>query len=108
MIVQLTVAAILTTGLLGAGKGPEGSETEPCCEQCECSPVVIRVFEGRELDEQRRANYKIYCDALDELWKEYRAAGSTPAAFKIYQVKASELKRDYVDADPYFVPIYND
>ena len=52
--------------------------------------VVQRVFERRAEDNDRRVAWNAYCRQLDELWSAYRAAGSTPAAFRAYLAAAAQ------------------
>lgn len=68
------------------------------------SPVV-RVFERRTEDAERRANWNAYCRELDQLWAQYRAAGSTPEAWRVYVGSVDQAKLRYISADPYYVPI---
>ena len=68
-------------------------------------PPVVRVFERRAEDAERRVNWNAYCRELDQLWLQYRAAGSTPEAWRAYVVAADQAKLRYVSADPYLVPI---
>ena len=49
--------------------------------------------------------WNAYCRQLDDLWAAYRAAGSTPAAFRTYLAAAGQAKRRYVFADPYLAPV---
>jgi hypothetical protein len=66
---------------------------------------TIRVFERRGEDRDRRMAWEAYCKELDQLWAAYRAAGSTPVAWKAYNDAASQAKRRYVYQDPYLMPI---
>lgn len=66
---------------------------------------VVRVFEQRPIDDYRRAAWCRYCAVLDIYWAEYRASGSTPAAFDLYRQKAKAAKRAYVYQDPYYVAV---
>jgi hypothetical protein len=68
-------------------------------------PPVIRVFERRAEDAERRANWNAYCRELDQLWLQYRASGSTPEAWRSYVAAADQAKLRYVSNDPYLVPI---
>ena len=69
---------------------------------------TIRIFERRSEDLDRRILWQAYCQELDQLWAEYRAAGSTPAAWRIYVAAAGQAKRRYVFRDPYLAPIVDD
>jgi hypothetical protein len=68
-------------------------------------PPVVRVFERRAEDAERRASWNAYCRELDQLWQQYRAAGSTREAWRSYVAAADQAKLRYVSDDPYFVPI---
>jgi hypothetical protein len=69
---------------------------------------TIRVFERRAEDTDRKLAWVNYCRELDQLWSEYRAAGSTPAAWRVYVDAAGQAKRRYVFGDPYLAPIVDD
>ena len=66
---------------------------------------TIRRFERYEEDNERRLAWNAYCKELDVLWAKYRAAGSTPEAFKAYQNAALTAKRHYVYQDPYHTAV---
>lgn len=66
---------------------------------------TIRTFERRDEDEARESNWDSYVRELDDLWREYRRAGSTVRAWKRYQREAYQAKRRFVYNDPYFAPI---
>lgn len=69
---------------------------------------TIRVFERRAEDTDRKLAWVAYTRELDQLWLEYRAAGSTPAAWRAYVDAAGQAKRRYVIGDPYLAPIVDD
>jgi hypothetical protein len=69
---------------------------------------TIRVFERRAEDTDRKIAWRAYCQELDQLWAEYRAAGSTPVAWRKYVASAGQAKRRYVFGDPYLAPIVDD
>lgn len=69
---------------------------------------TIRVFERRAEDTDRKIAWRAYCQELDQLWAEYRAAGSTPVAWRKYVAAAGQAKRRYVFGDPYYAPIVDD
>ena len=85
--------------------------TPPCevvvnhAHPAHCAQPTIRIFERRVEDQDRRAAWLAYSSELDLLWADYRAAGSTPAAFRKYLAAAGQAKRRYVFADPYLAPI---
>jgi hypothetical protein len=68
-------------------------------------PPVVQLFERRAEDNERRANWNAYCRELDQLWTQYRAAGSTPEAWRVYVGAVDQAKLRYVANDLYFVPI---
>jgi hypothetical protein len=82
-----------------------------------CSPVVnhgqvghytqptIRRYERYEEDHGRRLAWDAYTLELDKAWKDYRAAGSTDAAFQTYKKVAGQAKTRYIYQDPYYAPI---
>lgn len=69
-------------------------------------PPIVRVFERREEDAERRASWNAYCRELDQLWAQYRAAGSTPVAWRAYVSAVDQAKLRYVADDPYYVPVF--
>jgi hypothetical protein len=54
---------------------------------------TIRIFERRGVDQDRRLAWDAYCQELDQLWADYRASGSTPAAWRKYLEAAGQAKR---------------
>lgn len=66
---------------------------------------TIRKFERAEEDGERKAAWHAYVAELDKLWAQYRAAGSTPEAFKEYKEAALAAKRRYVYQDPYLTAV---
>jgi len=66
---------------------------------------TIRRFERAEVDNERRVAWEAYVAHLDTLWAQYRAAGSTPDAFRLYQDSAMAAKRRYVYQDPYLTAV---
>ena len=66
---------------------------------------TIRTFERRDEDDARRRNWNSYTQELDDLWMDYRRAGSTTRAWKMYLREAFQAKRRFVYNDPYFAPI---
>jgi hypothetical protein len=67
--------------------------------------LVIRRFERREEDDARHRAWNAYVRELDDLWAEYRDAGSTPRAWQQYIDALSVAKRDYVYRDRYLAPV---
>jgi hypothetical protein len=95
----LTYAAALTTMV------PPGEYTENHAHPQHYGQPVIRRFERRPEDDDRRLAWESYVQELDNLWLAYRAAGSTPRAWLEYRESVSELKRRYIFADPYYAPV---
>jgi len=66
---------------------------------------TIRRFERREEDSDRRRNWESYTRELDDLWQQYRDAGSTPSAWRKYKSRARDAKRRYIYRDRYLMPV---
>lgn len=66
---------------------------------------TLRSFERRAVDDLRRLRWEAYTEELDGLWKQYRAEGSTPAAWEFYKRAAADAKTRYVFGDPYLAPV---
>ena len=95
---------MVTTLLMLAALGvPPGMSPENNNQPFHGGDPVVRRFEQREDDDFRRRNWETYCRRLDEAWKAYRAAGSTPRAFAAYKRELATAKREYVYRDPHFV-----
>jgi hypothetical protein len=84
--------------------GSSGSLSDPY----RYGPPVTRRFERWLEDQTRKEYWFAYCATLDKLWADYRAAGSTRAAFEKYKKDATAAKREYVYNDLYYVPIFNE
>ncbi|MDA7950700.1 MAG: hypothetical protein MPJ24_04350 [Pirellulaceae bacterium] len=78
-----------------ANHGQIGQYTQP----------VIRRFEREEEDNTRKLTWETYNREITQLWREFREAGSTPAAFKTYIQELEQAKRRYVFRDAYLLPI---
>lgn len=70
-------------------------------------PTVVK-FERWQDEMDRRISWEAYNRELDQIWKEYRRAGSTPRAWRDYNRAASQAKRRYVYGDPFYVPVHNE
>lgn len=90
-----TSATMVPPGYPTANHGSPGTYTQP----------VIRRYERFEEDYSRRLAWERHTRRLDNLWRDFRDAGSTPEAFDKYQAEAAKAKRDYVFADPYLAPV---
>jgi hypothetical protein len=93
---------------LSAAAVPPGQPVVNHAHPAHYGQPTIRVFERRGEDRDRRLAWEAYCQELDQLWAEYRAAGSTPAAWRKYNDAAGQAKRRYVFQDPYLAPIVSE
>ncbi len=101
------IAAVALSVALSATMVPPGEEVVNHAHPAHYAQPTIRVFERRAEDADRKQAWVAYCRELDQLWAEYRTAGSTPAAWRTYVTAAGEAKRRHVTADPYLMPIVN-
>lgn len=101
------LSAFALSVALSASMVPPGEEVANHAHPAHYGQPTIRVFERRAEDADRKQAWIAYCRELDQLWLEYRTAGSTPAAWRSYVTAAGEAKRRYVTADPYLAPIVN-
>jgi hypothetical protein len=97
-------AAILSLAM-SSTMVPPGQPVVNHAHPAHSAQPTIRIFERRGEDRDRGVAWEAYCRELDALWAEYRAAGSTPAAWRTYIDAAGQAKRRYVYQDPYLVPI---
>jgi hypothetical protein len=93
---------------LSATAVPPGQPVVNHAHPAHSAQPTIRVFERRGEDRDRRLAWDVYCRELDQLWADYRAAGSTPAAWRKYIDDAGQAKRRYVFQDPYLMPIVSE
>ncbi len=84
---------------------PPGELTVNHAQPYHWAQPTIRRFEREEEDDSRRSNWELYVRELDELWKDYRRAGSTPRAWQAYKREAAQAKRRFIVNDPYYAPI---
>ena len=84
---------------------PPGEFTVDHTQPYHWAQPTIRRFEREEEDNWRRSNWELYVCELDELWKEYRRAGSTLPAWQAYKREAAQAKRRFIVNDPYYAPI---
>jgi hypothetical protein len=99
------LSAFAISVALSATMVPPGEEVVNHAHPGHYAQPTIRVFERRAEDNDRRIRWNAYCRELDQLWSDYRAAGSTPAAFRQYLAALGQAKRRYVIADPYLAPV---
>ena len=96
-LVGLFLAAVVSV--------PPGEAVVDHSQPAHWAQPTIQRFERREEDQARESNWQRYCQDLEDLWKEYRRAGSTLPAWRAYKWKAAQAKRRYVYDDPYLAPV---
>ena len=99
------LSAFAISFALSATMVPPGEEVVNHAHPGHYAQPTIRIFERRAEDNDRRVAWNAYCRELDGYWAEYRAAGSTPAAFRTYLAALGQAKRRYVFADRYLAPV---
>lgn len=99
--------ALALSVALSATAVPPGYPVENHAQPSHFAQPTVQVFERKPVDDYRKANWIRYNAELDSLWKAYRKAGSTPAAWQTYQLSVESAKRRYLIADPYLLPIMN-
>lgn len=102
------LSGMLISFTLSATMVPPGEMVANHAHPAHFAQPTIRVFERRAEDQDRKLAWQAYCKELDRLWADYRAAGSTPAAWRTYVREAGQAKRRYVLGDPYLAPIVDD
>jgi hypothetical protein len=102
------ISAVVLSLALSTPAVPPGEQVVNHAHPGHYAQPTIRVFERRGEDNDRKAAWISYVQELDILWAEYRAAGSTPAAFRRYLAAAGQAKRRYVLQDPYLMPIVDE
>jgi hypothetical protein len=102
------VSAFVLSVAMSTTMVPPGEEVVNHAHPGHYAQPTIRIFERRAEDNDRKIAWMAYCKELDQLWSEYRATGSTPAAWRKYVATAGQAKRRYVFADPYLAPIVDD
>jgi hypothetical protein len=103
MISAFVLSVAMTTTMV-----PPGEQVVNHAHPAHYGQPMIRTFERRAEDTDRKLAWVAYCRELDQLWSDYRASGSTPAAWRAYVAAAGQAKRRYVFADPYLAPIVDD
>lgn len=66
---------------------------------------VIRRFERQLIDLDRRTAWNGFVGQLKVLWARYRAAGSTPEAYREYMDDLEAVRRDYIYDDIHYAPV---
>jgi len=102
------ISAFVLSMAMSTTMVPPGEEVVNHAHPAHYAQPTIRVFERRAEDTDRKLRWIAYCRELDQLWGDYRAAGSTPAAWRKYVDEAGQAKRRYVIGDPYLAPIVDD
>jgi hypothetical protein len=102
------ISAFVLTVALSTTAVPPGEEVVNHAHPGHYAQPTIRIFERRIEDQDRRTAWESYCKELELLWSDYRAAGSTPAAFRKYLALAGQAKRRQVFGDPYLAPIVDE
>jgi hypothetical protein len=102
------ISAVALSVALSATMVPPGEPVVNHAHPGHYAQPTIRTFERRAEDLDRKAAWQAYCRELEALWSAYRAAGSTPAAWRTYVQASGQAKRRYVFADPYLAPIVDD
>lgn len=102
------IASFVLSVAMSATMVPPGEQVANHAHPGHYTQPTIRIFERRAEDTDRKIAWRGYCQELDQLWAEYRAAGSTPAAWRKYVADAGQAKRRYVIGDPYLTPIVDD
>ena len=102
------ISAFVLSVAMSSTMVPPGEEVVNHAHPGHYAQPTIRIFERRSEDNDRRLAWNAYCRDLDQLWSDYRAAGSTPAAFRAYLSSAAQAKRRYVFGDPYLAPIVDE
>lgn len=102
------ISAFVLSVAMSSTMVPPGEEVVNHAHPGHYAQPTIRIFERRSEDNDRRLAWNAYCRDLDALWADYRAAGSTPAAFRAYLSAAGQAKRRYVFGDPYLAPIVDE
>jgi len=103
MVLAFALSLAMSTTMV-----PPGEEVVNHAHPAHYAQPTIRVFERRAEDTDRKLAWIAYYRELDQLWADYRAAGSTPAAWRTYVDQAGQAKRRYVIGDPYLAPIVDD
>jgi len=86
---------------------PPGHWVEDHTQPYHWAQPEIRPFERHGEDLDRRMSWNAYNRELKDLFRTYRASGSTPLAGRVYKQAAGQAKRRYVYGDIYYSPLVN-
>lgn len=95
----MSLAALLVASAVAV---PPGEPVVDHSQPGHVTQPAQHYFRRRLVDDARGHAWMCYVDELDALWADYRAAGSTPEAWKKYLIRAAAAKRCYVYQDPYY------
>lgn len=99
------ISAFVLSVALSGTTVPPYAMVENHAQPSHFTQPTVRIFERYEVDHARQLAWDAYCGELDQLWNDYRSAGSTPEAWRAYKAAAAQAKRRYVYQDPYLLPI---
>jgi hypothetical protein len=102
------VSAFVLSVAMSATMVPPGEPVVNHAHPGHYAQPTIRIFERKGEDTDRKIAWEAYCKELDQLWVDYRAAGSTPVAWRKYLANAGQARRRYVFQDPYLAPIVDE
>jgi len=97
-----TIALSIAMGTVSV---PPGALAKDHSQPYHWTQPTVRVFVRQAEDDERKHAYHAYCHELEQYWRAYRSAGSTPAAWDAYQASARRAKRLYIYNDAYLKPI---
>ena len=102
------ISAYILSVAMSSTMVPPGEEVVNHAHPGHYAQPTVRLFERQGEDRGRQIAWESYVKQLDQLWLDYRMAGSTPAAFRKYVQLAGQAKRRYVFQDPYLLPIVDE
>lgn len=100
MLTEAVLAIAISTVMVPPGE-PVLDHSQPS----HYTQPTIRFFREEPTDDLRRMQWEAYTETLDNLWRDYRASGSTPEAFEFYKRALAERRAEYIFADPYYAPV---
>ena len=99
------ISALVLSVAMSTVAVPPNERVENHAHPAHNAQPTIRRYERYQEDHDRRVAWEAYTKEIDQLWQDYREAGSTPAAWRKYKLAAAEAKRQYVWQDLYLMPI---